>query len=145
MVYECELSLDGQTQHAAAKVLSMLEDVNSASPGTAASGASSLLQHEAEMLQGLSDVGGVARLVGQLDGGRVLLLQPVGESLAALTDWEAMEAVRLHQAMLGLVRTVRAAHDRSIVHRDLRPSNLLVVKSSSTGHTELHIIDWWVG
>lgn len=87
MVYECELSLDGQTQHAAAKVLSMLEDVNSASPGTAASGASSLLQHEAEMLQGLSDVDGVARLVGQLDGGRVLLLQPVGESLAAGRQW----------------------------------------------------------
>lgn len=128
-MYQSTAQLNGAKQQVAVKLLH--DDAYDASSRAA---------HEVAILQHLQGCGGIVRLVGSLDDGAGLVLQPVGKSLAALK--EALDSPTLFECMPALLDAVREVHDRGVVHRDLRTCNLLVAEDKTTGRFELLIMDW---
>lgn len=73
---------------------------------------------------------GVPTVNGVTDDGKLLLLSPVGKKIRSSVPQEA----RVNLALL--IDTLRSAHEKGIVHRDVRLGNILVVDSSFL------LIDW---
>ena len=124
--YQSTVQLHGKEQPVAVKLLH--------------DGGSSRAAHEVAILQHLQGCNGIVRLVGPLDDGAGLVLQPVGKSLAALK--EALDSPTLFECMPALLDAVREVHDRGVVHRDLRSCNLLMAEDKATRRSELLIMDW---
>lgn len=102
---------------------------------------------EPDVLADLAEAGCtcVPTVVGRLDFPAIgHLLQPVGTMLR--THWELRKHPKLFKAIAPLVDTLRKAHERNWVHRDVRPSNLLLVAGTpGAAHcARVLLLDWWV-
>lgn len=86
----------------------------------------------------------VPTVVGRLDFPAFgHLLQPVGTMLR--TYWELSKHPKLFKAIAPLVDTLRKAYERNWDHRDVTPSNLLVVADTpGAAHSaRVLLLDWW--
>jgi eukaryotic-like serine/threonine-protein kinase len=79
--------------------------------------------------------------LGQTDAGRPYLVMRRlhGETLAERLDRDPPMSPALVRAMVTVARAVAYAHDRGVVHLDLKPSNLLL-----GGFGEVFVLDWGV-
>ncbi|HWA73075.1 MAG TPA: serine/threonine-protein kinase [Polyangiaceae bacterium] len=67
-----------------------------------------------------------------------------GETLGAVLAREgAMSAIRAVQALLPIADGLRLAHDRSIVHRDIKPDNILL-SSDTLGRRQPKLLDFGI-
>uniref|UniRef100_A0A7S0RFM9 Protein kinase domain-containing protein n=1 Tax=Chlamydomonas leiostraca TaxID=1034604 RepID=A0A7S0RFM9_9CHLO len=124
-VYRC--SAAGQVGHVVAKVVRPAFQ--------------ELADIEKDVLESLAGTPGVPALVGKgvaTDSSPFLLLKPQGTTFA-----EGSSALELRRVALGvgqLVDALHAAHDKRIVHRDVRPDNIMV--DVDVEDATWYIIDW---
>lgn len=85
---------------------------------------------EHEVLRMLQGVPGVPTINGATDDGKVLLLSPVGSKIQKSVPEEA------RKNLVGLLDTLKSAHEKGIVHRDVRLGNIVVV------HSSFLLVDW---
>ncbi|WPB75470.1 AAA family ATPase [Archangium violaceum] len=98
-------------------------------------------RREFAILQRLRDVRGVARPYAceRLHGRPLLLLERVhGETLSEATG-EPMEVSRFLSLALSLASTLAELHSRDVIHKDIKPSNIIVEPSG-----EARLIDFGV-
>jgi predicted ATPase/signal transduction histidine kinase len=91
-------------------------------------------RREFSILQRLQDVRGVTRVHAceHLQERPVLLLEQVeGQPLSELTG-QPFEVVRALSLALSLTSTLAELHRRGIIHKDLKPSNIIVTPSGDT-------------
>jgi serine/threonine protein kinase len=83
---------------------------------------------------------GIARLYesGEHNGQLYLAMELVnGQPLTRLQEGRPLEPARAARLLLQLAETVQAAHEQGVLHRDLKPGNVLV-----TGDDSARIIDF---
>ena len=96
------------------------------------------LQHEVEMLTRLlQGIQGIPTLVHTNAAQRYLLMTPIGESLAFRKSHG-----RLPYVFIQLVEILRGVHEKGIIHRDIRPANILLVKGELDTKPHVVLIDW---
>jgi len=91
-------------------------------------------RREFGILQRLHDVRGVTRVHAceQIQDRPVLLLESVeGVPLSELTG-EPLEVERVLELAISLATTLAALHRRGIIHKDIKPSNIIVTPSGET-------------
>ncbi|MBN1205490.1 MAG: AAA family ATPase [Myxococcaceae bacterium] len=91
-------------------------------------------RREFGILQRLRDVRGVTRVHSceQIHDRPVLLLESVeGVPLSELTG-EPLEVARALELSISLASTLAALHRRGVIHKDLKPSNIIVTPSGET-------------
>jgi len=91
-------------------------------------------RREFSILQRLRDVHGVTRVHAceQLQGRPVLLLEHIeGEPLSELTG-QPLEVVRALDLAISLASTLAELHRRTIIHKDIKPSNIIITPSGQT-------------
>ncbi|MET0402177.1 MAG: serine/threonine-protein kinase PknK, partial [Cystobacter sp.] len=96
-------------------------------------------RREFDILQRLRDVRGVPRVLGYelLQERPVLLFEAVaGEPLSSLVG-RPMEVLRVLEMALCISTTLGEIHRRGVIHKDLKPANIIV-----TGATDTRIIDF---
>jgi serine/threonine-protein kinase len=84
----------------------------------------------------------VARVfdIGEHGGDRILTMELVdGESLAAITRRERLPLARVVEIARAICAGVGAAHAAGVVHRDLKPDNVLVAKDGRVVVTDFGI------
>ncbi|WNG54847.1 AAA family ATPase [Archangium gephyra] len=93
------------------------------------------------ILQRLRDVHGVSRAIAceQLQDRPVLLLEEIeGIPLSELTG-EPFNALRVLAQAISLASTLAEIHRRGIIHKDIKPSNIILTPSGET-----HLIDFGI-
>jgi serine/threonine-protein kinase len=67
-----------------------------------------------------------------------------GETMSALLDRETrISAIRAAQVLLPIVDGLRLAHDRTIVHRDIKPDNIFLA-TDSLGRVQPKLLDFGI-
>ncbi len=111
--------------------------------GAASEAAAARLQREAQTLARI-DHSGVVKVfdVGRTPNGCAFLAMELveGDDLAGLLARRAIDLPTAVRAIAEAARGLQAAHDHSVVHRDVKPSNILVDRE---GHARL--VDFGVG
>jgi predicted ATPase/signal transduction histidine kinase len=98
-------------------------------------------QREFGILQRLRDVRGVTRAIAceQLQDRPVLLLEEIeGIPLSELTG-EPFNVLRVLEQAISLASTLAELHRRGIIHKDIKPSNIILTLSGET-----HLIDFGI-
>lgn len=98
------------------------------------------LAHEAEVLTGLSDANGNAYLLDHgVDGEWIWLAQPYhsGETVAERLARGPLSIDETLAVAHGVLADLASAHDAGIVHRDVKPANIVIQTGSDTGAPEL--------
>jgi diguanylate cyclase (GGDEF)-like protein len=91
-------------------------------------GAAARVRHETAMLERLSSIAGIAKLSASGAAVDSIALQDDrGLPLAALLRSERLEIPLLLDLALDLSRTIASMHRLGVVHRDINPSNILLV------------------
>ena len=96
------------------------------------------LQHERSILEELRECPHVPRVAGF--GPAYLVLQPVGE-LLTYDLMQELSSSLFKWLPVQLVETLEFAHQRGIVHRDVRPANIIVHLKSMQCPSAI-LIDW---
>ena len=105
-------------------------------------------QREFAILQRLRDVGGVTRphACERIHERPVLLLEAMeGTPLSELTG-TPLEASRVLKLAISLASTLAELHRRGVIHKDLKPSNILLVPTGEAclldfGTASLHLVE----
>ena len=94
---------------------------------------------ELKILRILKDVEGVPTVVNELLNVKdTLFMKPVGVPLTV-----GAPILHVHKAVFSsIVDIFRAAHQRGIIHRDVRMPNILLVGGSDDNRTGVMMIDW---
>jgi serine/threonine-protein kinase len=89
------------------------------------------------------NLGGVIELGTVLDDGRhVIVLELVeGEPLSSILTMP-LEPGRVLELTTQLLRGLEHAHDKGLIHRDLKPDNVVV--DWRNGHEHVRIVDWGI-
>ncbi|AKJ00588.1 Signal transduction histidine kinase CheA [Archangium gephyra] len=98
-------------------------------------------RREFDILQRLRDVRGVTRALAceQLQDRPVLLLEEIeGIPLSELTG-EPFNVLRGVELAISLASTLAELHRRGIIHKDIKPSNIILTRSGET-----HLIDFGI-
>lgn len=90
------------------------------------------LSHECSILQSLQGIAGVPELLHNQCVGDGILMRPVLDPLTA----RAFFVHNLHNSLPSLVQTLKLAHGKRIINRDVRPSNLMHNQST------IFLVDW---
>jgi predicted Ser/Thr protein kinase len=90
------------------------------------------LEQECQTLQAISGIPGVPEFLTKCDKQCAFLMRPVGEPVSQLSLPE------VKQLFPPLVSTLQQVHEKGLVHRDIRPANLVLVKNPD----HLVLIDW---
>eukprot|EP00727_Mastigamoeba_balamuthi_P014055 m51a1_g9272 hypothetical protein (131) ;mRNA; f:95210-95879 len=104
------------------------------------------MRHEAEILQLLNtsvkDLHGIPRLMAVLDQDVGIIESPRALPLGRGT----MDDRHIRGLFPGLVRVLHEAHVRSIVHRDVRPENILIPDMVLPPRTDYRTLrEFWNG
>ena len=94
------------------------------------------LQNDYRMLTCLNDVKGVPKVLGWFDDEKSLRIHPVGERISHKSISSRWSLVP------GLVDVLERAHEHGIINRDVRPDNIMIVKSELEEPEMLYILDW---
>jgi serine/threonine protein kinase len=80
------------------------------------------------------------------EGGLALVMDLLeGESLSALLERDgAIEPKRLLPLALPILAGLGAAHAVGVVHRDLKPDNIFLVRDAATGETTVKLLDFGI-
>jgi hypothetical protein len=85
-------------------------------------------QREFELLERIHDAGVVRPVEVRADGDRhILIVEEVpGEPLSRYVDQRRFAVTEVLQIGIGITRSLAAVHDARVIHKDLKPGNILV-------------------
>jgi diguanylate cyclase (GGDEF)-like protein len=95
-------------------------------------GAAQRLRHEVAVLERLAGVEGVPQLAAGPVGTNMVQLEDAGGVPLATVVPMPVEVPALLELAVGLAGVVAAVHRRGVVHKDINPSNILLVAGSAT-------------
>ncbi|MEU7874679.1 diguanylate cyclase [Dactylosporangium sp. NPDC049140] len=106
-------------------------------------GAAERRRHELTIVRRLAGVSGVPQLLPEPDGREATLLADSGgTSLVASLAEAPMDVPELLDFTIELISVVAGVHRRGVVHKDINPANIIVVRSGSGQRRHPVLVDF---
>jgi non-specific serine/threonine protein kinase len=80
---------------------------------------------------------------GEVDGVLYLAMRYVpGTNLRQIVDRGQLDMDRIERVMTSVGSALDAAHERGLVHRDVKPANILISQGADPGHEHVYLTDF---